>query len=678
MGGNTDENSDIHFGATDDHPAEIDQLGFHPYVTAIKYFLTHEETEPPLTLSVEGKWGSGKSSFMRQLRRELEEDGETTVEFNPWKHEQQEALWASFALTFVESLKNSVPRYKRPLKFASISWRRLVSETSNGALAKLATILSVFVILVLGGLGVWLTVGVDWITAVSAETALNLRFWLGTSGVAVSILATIDLSRRAYGVWATSVNKSLERHVDDPSYRERTEFLQAFESDLERILNTYADDDPVYVFMDDVDRCTVPKAADLMRSINLMVSNNSNLIFIIGLDRERVAAGIAAKHETLLDYLDENTDDESIEFGYHYLEKFIQIPFIVPEPKGEDIQKLVRRDILDEKDVVDRDTDGSEIEDIWENELSPRFEATLDDVVKMAAPALENNPRQVKRFLNLYRLRAVLAESEGLLAGENEEPVGDTITLPQLAKFVVISIRWPTFVTDVVNDQTALKRLSKFANDSDEDISEHDVWQDWGDEGSLLDLLGYGDGERYRMDSVSVIDLQKISPRVDKPTNSDQKETEKTVQIAFFDSADYDPKRIQSQLQTVSETLELDLQLRIFENAEEKPIAEVDELYYCFIWIVDPSFLAKTWFRRLHDNAPEQLQIVSLSPNTEFIDSPISRDFWSVDNPEELTEVLEQQLHTIDATDESGDSQWEEWQRSLANLRSSENTEIIE
>ncbi|WP_256403464.1 KAP family P-loop NTPase fold protein [Halorubrum salinum] len=677
MGEDAAEDPDVHFGATDDHPAEVDQLGFQPYVTAVKYFLTNDETEPPLTLSVEGEWGSGKSSFMSQLRRELEEEGETTIEFNPWKHEQQEALWASFALTFVESLKSSVPWYKRPGKFAMISWRRLLSETSNGALAKFAAILAISVVVVLSGLWFWLNIGIEWVSASSATTGLNLRFWLGTSGVVVSILATVDLSRRAYGVWATSINRSFKKHLNDPSYRERTEFLQAFQSDLERILDTYAGNDPVYVFMDDVDRCTVPKAADLMRSINLMVSSNSDLIFIIGLDRERVAAGIAAKHETLLNHINDETEDEAIDFGYQYLEKFIQIPFVVPEPKKEDIQKLVRRDVLN-KEITKHNTGGDNIESIWQTELSPRFKSSLDDVVKMAAPALENNPRQIKRFINLYRLRAVLAESEGLLAGKNEEPAGDMITLFQLAKFVVISIQYPTFVTVVANDQTALKRMSKFANDNEGDVSEHEVLQDWGSVDPLLDLLTYGEGDQYRMDQVSVVDLQKISPRVDRPIDTDQEESEKTVQIAFFDSAEYDPDKIQSQLRSVSETLELDLQLTVFENAKEKPIAEVDELYYCFIWIVDPSLLAKTWFQRLRENAPEQLQVISLSPNTEFIDSPTPQDFWSVDGLDELTDVLKQRLQTIDATDMSGGSRWEEWQRSLSGLQSTDDTEIIE
>lgn len=39
-----------------------DRLGFKPYVNAISSFLTHGSTKAPLTLSIEGRWGSGKSA----------------------------------------------------------------------------------------------------------------------------------------------------------------------------------------------------------------------------------------------------------------------------------------------------------------------------------------------------------------------------------------------------------------------------------------------------------------------------------------------------------------------------------------------------------------------------------------------------------------------------------------
>ena len=49
-----------------------DTLGFTPYVTAVAEFLTNDQTKPPLTMSIEGEWGSGKSSFMKQLQKEIE------------------------------------------------------------------------------------------------------------------------------------------------------------------------------------------------------------------------------------------------------------------------------------------------------------------------------------------------------------------------------------------------------------------------------------------------------------------------------------------------------------------------------------------------------------------------------------------------------------------------------
>ena len=59
-----------------DQAAAKDALGFAPYVSAMAEFLTNPQTKPPLTLSVEGEWGSGKSSFMKQLQKAIEESSQ--------------------------------------------------------------------------------------------------------------------------------------------------------------------------------------------------------------------------------------------------------------------------------------------------------------------------------------------------------------------------------------------------------------------------------------------------------------------------------------------------------------------------------------------------------------------------------------------------------------------------
>ncbi|PHM10874.1 P-loop NTPase fold protein [Nostoc sp. 'Peltigera malacea cyanobiont' DB3992] len=63
-----------------DQAAESDSLGFEPYVSAIAEFLTNPVTQPPLTISIEGAWGSGKSSFMKQLQKAIEESQQKKFE----------------------------------------------------------------------------------------------------------------------------------------------------------------------------------------------------------------------------------------------------------------------------------------------------------------------------------------------------------------------------------------------------------------------------------------------------------------------------------------------------------------------------------------------------------------------------------------------------------------------
>ena len=83
-----------------DTATDKDSIGFEPYVQAVAEFLWDPSTEAPLTLSVEGEWGAGKTSFMLQLARALRERKIESVWFNAWRHDKDESLWAAFALEF--------------------------------------------------------------------------------------------------------------------------------------------------------------------------------------------------------------------------------------------------------------------------------------------------------------------------------------------------------------------------------------------------------------------------------------------------------------------------------------------------------------------------------------------------------------------------------------------------
>ena len=90
------------------------------------------------------------------------------------------------------------------------------------------------------------------------------------------------------------------------NYTEHISFIEHFHSDFDKIIESYVGNSRVYVFVDDLDRCEVPKAAELMQALNLMISDKANVYFSIGIDRKVISAGLAAKNETvkyLLRYL---------------------------------------------------------------------------------------------------------------------------------------------------------------------------------------------------------------------------------------------------------------------------------------------------------------------------------------------------------------------------------------
>lgn len=632
-----------------DQPTTKDALGFAPYVRGLAEFLAHKNTVPPLTVSVEGEWGSGKSSFMLQLeealgakvraaklgrlRRELrglieirrarypkalrrvlgglrvwfvpewERDALRrarclTVRFNAWRHDKEDALWASFALEFVRQLSRQLTwrercRARATLLFRRSNWLGWLVLARSLLLAVLILFLTAAVVSLVraGGL-------TETLTYASKEGALEpgklFGLLVGSAGVAGYVAGLIYIVSKFKDYVGDPFAVNLKQYLESPDYRSRVAFVESFHEDFRKIVETYAGTSKVYVFVDDLDRCEVPKSADLMQALNLLISDSSNLIFIIGMDREKVAAGLAVKYEKLLPYLaaagaqssgtvkDEKagvaaTPKQSetaavtpeqpgkaapafdpsggLEYGYTFIEKFIQIPFRVPQPGPAELRHLL--DVLAAYLGADGNvaaaaaakmTEGPRAEDIERRAVVPepggdvnqpaanlgqpasvspsgqtptdvpppastvdparraaaekarekyKLEASgevgdserVREIALMVAPALDNNPRRLKQFLNLFRLRAYIAANTS---------VNESVTLEQLGKFIAISIRWPRLIANLEDDDKLLNGLQEAATGGDGATTAHAEYL--SERPELKDLFRYGcvsGGEPY-------------------------------------------------------------------------------------------------------------------------------------------------------------------------------------
>lgn len=514
MSENSDEKSRSAVGGDSDVAADRDELGFGPYVAAIKRFLTDPDTQPPITMSIEGEWGAGKSTFLNLLANELDEEDQDhiVVEFNPWRYDNEESLWAAFALkllTDIETTQCGVVKYKNRLK---LSLKRFNQHTS--LIEKLKTIIVGFAIVSAASVvGIWGGTILSTLGNFSADSTL-FRILAGSSGAAVTFVALLNVLGHLKTPFLGTLARDLREYTSSPEYERRIPLIEHFHEDLSSVLDAYLNENQrVIILIDDLDRCAAPRAAELMQSINLLIGRDERLVFVVAMDRKRVAAGIASKYSEILPLIQDSnnnfqtdgvdSDHSQLKFGYNFIEKFVQVPFQVPRPSTGSIKNFLKDEEIEET---------SDYSDLFpsDDELNIEDEVIDSELMEKIAVVLDTNPRQAVRFRNLLSLRVLQTASEEMLEHHDTE---EEISLQQLAKFVAISTEYPELVARIQRNPDLLSNLEYYAV-NDEELEGDSSLRPWVSNGKLLELLAYGDNKsgNYQLPADIVRNLVRLSP----------------------------------------------------------------------------------------------------------------------------------------------------------------------
>lgn len=80
-----------------DLPTGEDAFGFKGLVRTISNIASSKNTQTPLTICVDGKWGSGKTSFLKMIETQAKILGFSCIWLNAWKLEKTEDFLLSFS-----------------------------------------------------------------------------------------------------------------------------------------------------------------------------------------------------------------------------------------------------------------------------------------------------------------------------------------------------------------------------------------------------------------------------------------------------------------------------------------------------------------------------------------------------------------------------------------------------
>lgn len=341
-------------------PGEPDALDLKSIALGLSRFLRNEHTLPPLTIAINGQWGTGKSSLMNLLRKDLASYGFRPVWFNAWHHQKEEHLLA--ALLQVVRLEAVPPWWALSgMGFrARLLWQHARRYWVTG-------------LLVLAFVAFF--AGLEWAhhqghqsdaLYLSLPNLLKLRFLTNPQGQAdvprfgllVSLLSALSALWKgltAFGVTPASLLTTVTPGKKVKDLDAQISFRQKFAVEFQDVTRALGQKRPMVIFIDDLDRCRRDNVGDLLEAVNFIVSSGECFV-VMGLARETVerSVGLCFKEvaQEMSDLrpdpnepnpqqaVEELSKKKRIEFARHYLDKLINIEVPVPAPKPEQQRKL--------------------------------------------------------------------------------------------------------------------------------------------------------------------------------------------------------------------------------------------------------------------------------------------------------------------------------------------------
>jgi hypothetical protein len=496
------EQVEIAIRALADNPSEVDLLEFSDYAKALVDFIENENTEKPLTIVIDAPWGMGKSTMMGLMKSELKTRAKAnkqrpfpTVWFNAWKYDEESSLWAALALEILGQVRKQFNVWRRFKLSTTLTIKRLDRNIIFNALFKTLPYIIGLILIV----GIILLVARIWLGSSFLDT---IQKYLTSIGILGAITVAYAFVKDIYSK-IKPLDQKISKYVHAPSYyirapnyKEKIGFLAEFEEDFKLVVASVTDDGrrPLIIFIDDLDRCAPPKSVEIIEAINILLDAQF-CVFVIGMDSQTVAGSIEAKYKDIQDYLKDVDDPGGLTLGERFLEKIVQINFHIPRPDPEVVKKFIEKNLKAGRvqgtgiQPINQSEEVKETEGLIKDELrtgksldeaaqtvqSARpdirvdlveqakqgiFAKTFDDsedvkhAIQEAALYLGYNPRKIKRFINVFRLQALIANRRGLIET-------GTIQLHLLAEWITIVTRWPDMVDAMLIDQNFLKSLKE-------------------------------------------------------------------------------------------------------------------------------------------------------------------------------------------------------------------------
>ena len=393
--------------------SNIDQIGYDEYSEGLVEMIRSvgaKGEKGSFTIGVFGQWGQGKTSMLRQIEKKLneidtkDEKEILTVWFNPWQFTGEEHIIIPFFHTLVSYLEEFK---KKKGKSASPRFKNFLKELAHVPVA----------------------------LAYGMEGKIKIPLLLETTFKMKDVIAEARKKKEEIEKKSEPEMKKLVNKYESMYYRLISR-IQAASKEL---------DLKIVVFIDDLDRCLLEKAVELLEGLKVLL-DLSGFVFVIAVAREVIEQGIRVRYKELYS----NDAGGSTFLEQDYLDKIIQFPFTLPPPDLDRLKSMV--------DNYLKDLAGAK-----------PYLATIQK-------SLGTNPRSLKRCINNLSYTFWVAKRKGEFRPE------------LLIKMTLIAFLFPGFYRIIGKTPAHLIRVQNIINKKEEEKEEEKT----GDEDMIKRSTGTG------------------------------------------------------------------------------------------------------------------------------------------------------------------------------------------
>lgn len=365
-----------------DSEAELDFLNFK-YLAEQVVEISKDDKLSPATIGVYGDWGSGKSSLMKMVKKNLDADDKTlTVEFNGWLFEGYEDAKTALCGTILDEMLKHEKRFAK----AKDKIKSLLDKVDGGKLLSKG---------VKYGLDFLLTGGIGTVSELTLTGLISA------------------VKQKSGDVSEDDIKKVIDAFkAEDTKRAEIKNFRKSFKEVFEKCTG-----ERLVVFIDELDRCTPDTVLDIFEAIRLFLYVPGTT-FIIGADERLVSYAVKSKYKDI--------PGHDIDISKEYLEKLVQYPVKIPQLNESEVKQyitclLLQNEELDMQKVADAlpklhineeftiDTVKTATGTEPTESVKDAFDLS-NQIYSALATLMKGNPRHCKRFFNTLMMRIALAE----------------------------------------------------------------------------------------------------------------------------------------------------------------------------------------------------------------------------------------------------------------------------